>query len=812
MMLLEDKKTNLYQKCCSEGLKIKKRAEKGIEWFNKLYHAYLSFPIWKKMTLIISIFLLIGYIFSLPHPLFDTPYSTLVSDRNNQLLGARIAADGQWRFPPTDSLPEKYKTCLIQFEDRNFRYHPGVNPLSLGRAMVQNAKAGRIVSGGSTLTMQTVRLMRQNKRTYFEKFIEIILATRLELSYSKNRILGLYASHAPMGGNVVGIDAASWRYFGHDAASLSWAEAATLAVLPNSPAMMHFGRGREGLLQKRNRLLRRLLDQNILEQTDYELAIAEPLPAHPHPLPQIAPHLVTQLYLRQPGNHIQSTIDKHLQLQAEEVLNRWNAEFSQNGIFNLAALIVDLQTNEVLTYSGNVHFYKNSYGSQVDVIQSPRSTGSILKPFLYCAMLQEGQLLPTELLPDVPININGFAPKNFSLAYDGAVHADEALARSLNIPAVVSLRKYGVPKFYDFLKKIGLTTLNRPADHYGLSMILGGAEGTLWEVANAYADMAHALDPDNAPKGEFGLVRDEKRGRDAMPRVSTMNPGAAWLTLQALTNVNRPEEIDWHFVPSIRKVAWKTGTSYGFRDAWAVGVTPKYLVAVWTGNASGEGRPGLTGARTSAQVMFDLFNLLPVTGWFEPPYGELTEAAICRESGCLKGMHCPETSVDTLLVPLKALQGAVCSYHKRIHVSDDGQYRVFEQCAGNRGIRSVSWFVLPPSWEWYYKQQHPAYRALPPFSPECSAAGVSGAVMQFIYPYPNAVIKITKQLDGSRGKAVFELAHHRSSARVFWHLDGNYIGETSDIHQMELSPDAGEHILTVVDEEGNLLGIRFKIE
>ncbi|WP_298652548.1 penicillin-binding protein 1C [uncultured Proteiniphilum sp.] len=771
----------------------------------------------KKIVLSAFAFLLIWYLFSLPGTLFDSPYSTLVSDRNGELLGARIASDGQWRFPPADSVPGKYETCLIQFEDRYFRCHPGVNPWSLGRAMIQNVKAGRIVSGGSTITMQTVRLMRQHKRTYFEKLIEVILATRLELSRSKEQILALYASHAPMGGNVVGVDAASWRYFGHGAVSLSWAEAAVLAVLPNSPAMMHFGRDREGLLQKRNRLLRQLLDKNIIARTDYELAVSEPLPAHPHPLPQIAPHLVTQAYLQNPGNHIRSTVDKHLQMRTEEVLDRWNTEFSQNGIFNLAALIVDLETNEVLSYTGNVGFGANAYGSQVDIIQAPRSTGSILKPFLYCAMLQEGRLLPTELLPDVPININGFAPQNFSLKYDGAVHADEALARSLNVPSVISLRKYGVPKFYDLLKKTGLTTLNRPADHYGLSLILGGTEGTLWDIANAYAGMAHAVTDYNRDgtyyeREKFRLLHDHppaERKKDESP---VFNAGAAWLTLQALTNVNRPEELNWHFVPSVRKVAWKTGTSYGFRDAWSVGVTPKYLVAVWTGNASGEGRPGLTGARTAAQVMFDLFNFLPATGWFKPPYGELAEAAICRKSGQLRGMYCPESSVDTLLVPAKGLQGAVCSYHKRIHVSDDGQYRVYEQCAGDRGIRSVSWFLLPPSWEWYYKQHHPDYRSLPPFSPECASGSVSDAVMQFIYPYPGAVLRITKQLDGSRGKAVFELAHRNPSVRVFWHLNENYLGETSNIHQLELSPDAGEHTLTVVDVDGNSLTIRFKVE
>ena len=528
-------------------MKKEARNRKSVSLYAKsFWKGFDALSLRKGIILSVFVFLLVWYLFSLPRTLFESPYSTLVSDRNGELLGARIASDGQWRFPPADSVPGKYEICLIQFEDSYFRYHPGVNPLSLGRAMIQNLKAGRVVSGGSTITMQTVRLMRQNRRTYFEKFIEIILATRLELSYSKDRIVTLYASHAPMGGNVVGIDAASWRYFGHNAESLSWGEAAVLAVLPNSPAMMHFGRDREGLLKKRNRLLRQLLDSNIIDQTDYELALLEPLPAHPHPLPQIAPHLVTQAFLQNPGSHVKSTVDKHLQMRAEEVLDRWNREFSQNAIFNLAALIVDLETNEVLSYNGNVGFTTNVYGSQVDIIRSPRSTGSILKPFLYCAMLQEGVLLPTELLPDVPININGFAPKNFSLGYDGAVHADEALARSLNVPSVVSLRKYGLQKFYDFLKKAGMTTLNRPADHYGLSMILGGTEGTLWNIANAYGRMADAVTDYSRDRTyyeweNFRLLFDDQpkeRKRDESP---LFNAGAAWLTLQALTNVNRPK-------------------------------------------------------------------------------------------------------------------------------------------------------------------------------------------------------------------------------------------------------------------------------
>lgn len=770
----------------------------------------------KKAGIITILALLTWYMFCLPSTLFDTPYSTLVSDQDDELLGARISEDGQWRFPPTTVVPDKYATCLIQFEDRGFRYHPGVNPFSIARAFVQNVKARKVVSGGSTITMQTVRLMRNEKRTYFEKLIEFIWATRLELTHSKNSILALYASHAPMGGNVVGIDAASWRYFGHDAASLSWSEAATLAVLPNAPSLMHFGRNRDALLRKRNRLIKRLYDKQIIKEIDYQLALNEPLPDHPLALPQLAPHLVTQIYLQQPGQHVQTTLRKSLQVQTEEVLSRWNREFSQNGIRNLAALVVDLESNHVVAYCGNVQFDNKTSGNQVDVIQSLRSTGSILKPFLYCAMLQEGVMLPQELLPDVPININGFAPKNFSLQYDGAAHADEALARSLNVPAVVSLRRYGVPKFHHFLQEIGLSSLKKSAEHYGLSLILGGAEASLWEVANVYGTMARTVNSythtQSYPEVEdFTFIASSQKEKQSTASSSIFNAGAAWLTLEALTNLNRPEEIDWQSIPSMQKIAWKTGTSYGFRDAWAVGVTPRYLVAVWTGNASGEGRPGLTGARTSAKVMFDLFNLLPATPWFDIPYNELTEADICLESGLLQGSYCPESSIDMLLIPHKGLQGNNCSYHKRIHLSQDGQYQVYQQCAGERGIMPVSWFVLPPSWAWYYQQQNPNYQSLPPFSPECVVGG-NGQPMQFIYPYYNATIKLPKQLDGSIGKANFELAHQHPSTVVYWHLDGDYIGETSDVHQMQLSPSKGKHRVTVVDEMGNALWVEFGVE
>lgn len=761
--------------------------------------------------------LLVWYIFCLPSPLFDVPYSTVVSDRHGELLGARIADDEQWRFPESDSIPEKYKTCLIEFEDRHFRSHWGVNPLAIARAVKQNVSDGRIVSGASTITMQVVRLSRKENRTFGEKFIEMILATRLEFSYSKDEILNLYASHAPMGGNVVGIEAASWRYFGHEAATLSWAEAATLAVLPNSPALMHFGRNRDKLLNKRNKLLEQLHNKGVLEKVDYELAISEPLPHQPHLLPQTAPHLVTKLYKEEGGKHIISTIDKHQQERTESILSRWNAEFAQNGIKNIAAIILDVEKNEVIVYCGNVDFDKNSSGNQVDIIQAARSTGSILKPFLYCAMLQEGSLLPEQLLPDVPINLSGFAPKNFSLQYDGAVHASDALARSLNVPFVVSLRKYSVPRFHNLLNNAGMTTLKRSADNYGLSIILGGAEGKLWEISTMYMHMAQQLNSYNRDgvyyetKSPLYILSKENTQEKERIRNPLFQAGAIWQTFDALTNVNRPEELDWRSIPSIQKIAWKTGTSFGFRDGWAVGINSKYVVGVWVGNADGEGRPGLTGARTAGMVMFDIFNSLPQARWFIRPDNDLARLEMCRESGLIKGLNCPESETDTIWVSKKGLDAEVCTYHKRVHLSDDMQYQVYEDCAGKRGIIHTSWFILPPSWEWYYREQHPDYRPLPPYSPECNKESRT-RLMEFIYPFPNSQISLPKQLDGTDGQVIFELAHRNPQNRVFWHLDNQYIGETQGFHKKEYTPSKGKHKLTAVDESGSNISINFTIK
>ena len=799
----------------------------------------------KVMTISITL-LIIGYIFCLPRQLFHVPYSTVVTDRNEELLGARIASDGQWRFPPRKTTPEKIKQCLITFEDKHFYHHWGVNPLATGRALYQNLKNKRVVSGGSTLTMQTIRLARNKPRTLGEKVVEMIWATRLEFRASKEEILSMYVSHAPFGGNVVGLDAAAWRYFGHSAEDLSWAESAMLAVLPNAPAMIHLSKGRKTLLSKRNRLLKQLLEEEIIDASTYELAVSEPLPDEPHPLPQIAPHLVSRFYQERNGLYTRSTIDRGIQSHIESLAERWSNEFNRSDIRNLAILVIDIPTNQVVAYCGNVHFDRKQGGSQVDVIQAPRSTGSILKPFLYNAMLQEGSLLPKMLLPDVPVNINGFTPQNFSMQFEGAVPASEALARSLNIPAVTMLQRYGVPKFHHLLQQMEFKTINRTASHYGLSLILGGAEATLWDVTNAYAQMGRSLSSSPSPtvsQGKEAQIlletenteqinndtkqtsrnhksnhnKQEKREQSNSSPLSveedseettSAKTGAAWLTLSALTEVNRPEEIDWKSIPSMQTIAWKTGTSYGFRDAWAVGVTPRYTVGVWVGNATGEGKPGLVGAQTAGPVLFDIFSYLPSSPWFERPTGVFVDAEICRQSGHLKGRFCEET--DTVLILPAGLRTEACPYHHLVTLSADESHLIYENCANTEPTIQKSWFALPPVWEWYYKQHHPEYKPLPPFKAGCGEDSFQS--MQFIYPPMNAHIKLPKQLDGSKGFLTVELAHSNPNATIFWHLDDTYQTQTQDFHKISLQPAPGKHSLTAVDGEGNTVSTTFFIE
>lgn len=763
------------------------------------------------------------YYFSLPARLFTDPYSTVLEASNGELLSAAIARDGQWRFPEADSVPDKFAAAIITYEDKRFHSHPGVDILSLARAFRQNIAARSIVSGGSTLSMQVIRLSRKGKsRTVVEKIIEIILATRLELRYSKEEILALYASHAPFGGNVVGIEAACWRYFGRDARELSWGEASLLAVLPNAPSLMHPGKNREQLKTKRDKLLDRLRDIGRIDTFTCSLAKEEPIPEEPQLLPRAARHLLVRMQADGfAGQKIQSTLQYNLQHRIEQIMRDHHQRLAGNKIHHAAAIVADVKTGNVVAYVGNVDNGKRYRGDDVDIVTSPRSTGSILKPFLYAAMLEEGKILPKTLLPDVPVYINGFAPKNFSRDYDGAVPANKALIRSLNVPAVYMLREYRYEKFHSLLKSLGMTTLNHPPDHYGLSLILGGGEGTLWDIAGMYASLARTLNNYFEHPGKnrynredihplkYTFAGDERAGAPDLDEASFINASSIYQTFDALKEVYRPgEESGWRYFNSSKPIAWKTGTSFGFRDGWAVGVTPDYVVGIWVGNADGEGRPGLTGTDAAAPILFDIYSQLPGQRWFQLPKMEMEKITVCARSGYRNSSLCDE--VDTIMVGRQGLQSVACPLHKKVHLTADQKFRVHSACASVNEMKTVNWFVLPPVQEYYYKPRNISYRPLPPFRKDCQSS-FNLVAMDLIYPKPNARIFIPRDLNGKMGNAVFELAHRNPMATVFWHLDGMYIGSTRKTHHLAVNPEQGKHILTVIDENGEMLEQSFEV-
>lgn len=757
-----------------------------------------------------------------PRPLFSAPTSAVILDENGALLSARIASDGQWRFAASDTVPRKFERCILIYEDRKFNYHWGVDPMAMARAAIRNIRAGHVVEGGSTLTMQIARMADGNRRrTWWQKIVETLWAIDIETAHSKSEILAIYSANAPFGGNVVGLEAASWRYFGRQASDLSWAECALLAVLPNSPSRIHVSRNRPLLLAKRDRLLETLREQGDIDSTELALAKSEPLPDRPFPIENRAPQLTQRLMPAGRGGTLVTTIDAALQRQAQAIADSYRSRYAHNHVYDIGILVAEVGTGNIKVYVGNAS--QESPTSMVDMLRAERSTGSILKPFLYAAMMSAGEITPRCLIADTPLDINGFTPHNFSHSYSGAVGADEAITRSLNVPLVRMLTDHNVGRFMADLRQLGMTTLHYDDDHYGASLILGGAEATLSDICSMYASMARRLNTYNAdPRHRaltptagihpLRLTADAPTAPTAAQTSATpLTPAAIWHTFRAMADLARPEEeADWQSFASMRAVAWKTGTSYGSRDAWAVGVTTRHVVGVWVGNATGEGRAGMTGVGFAAPVMFDVFSLLPREGgaeWFEEPLEDEDPLAVCRASGLRASGVCAE--VDTLLLPREAGMTGLCHYCRLVHLTADGRWQVNSSCQGTSHMVTRPWFVLPPSMAYYYSRCHADYAPLPPLRSDCADAG--GRRLAFIYPVNGQTVIRTRSFDGRLQGVVCEAAAP-SDGRLFWHLDGEYVGATEGDHLMAIEPEAGAHTMAIVGESGDRATVRFMVE
>ncbi|HEC1794628.1 TPA: penicillin-binding protein 1C, partial [Campylobacter lari] len=547
--------------------------------------------------------------------LFKGTYSKVLLDKNKEILSVFLDANEQWHLE-SDFIPQKLKSAVILYEDKNFYSHYGVDFLALIRAFKNNLFSSKR-SGASTISMQTIKLLEQNKRTYFNKFNEIIKAFALESAYEKDEILKLYLNNAPYGGNLVGVASAGLFYFEKDLKNLTWSEAALLAVLPNNPGLINLEKNKDRLLKKRNALLDRLFEKGYFSKDILTLAKAEKLPSF-KTRKNLAQHLARRLLADK--EQIVSSIDKKIQIKFEEKAKEYSYKLQQKGIKNLAILLADTKTNKVLAYVGSNDFYDFASFGQVDGVIAKRSVGSTLKPLLFAFAIDEGLIVPESLMLDVPTFFSNFAPQNANKKYHGLISAKESLQKSLNIPFVSLLAEYGYEKFFYKLKDI-LDFEDENFKKYGLSLILGTKEFSLEDMVKIYLGL-----------GNYGNFKELLYEENAFAKENKklISDGASFLTLQTLKDLDRAglRQYDFNTI-----ISWKTGTSYGRKDAWAIGTSPKYTLGVWVGNFNGEANANLYGVSIAGELFFELLALLEgVNLEFEKP-SDLVSIKIENQTG-----------------------------------------------------------------------------------------------------------------------------------------------------------------------------------
>ncbi|HNY31375.1 MAG TPA: penicillin-binding protein 1C [Fibrobacteria bacterium] len=778
---------------------------------------------------------------TLPEPLVPSAFATAVYDREGRLLGARSGRDGQWRFPEGDSVPSKFVRSILEAEDQRFRWHPGVDPIAVVRSARSNLRSSRR-QGASTITMQLARLSRRSRgadveRTWWAKLVETWLAVRLEASWSKERILRTYCAHAPFGGNVVGLEAASWRWYGKRSQDLSWGEAALLAAIPNAPSRLRPQGDTARLRERRDWILDRLRRAGDIDSMEAELARSEPLPGKPHALPQAASHLVDLFQARGAQRRWTTQLDANIQAQIQQLARDHIQDLRGQGIHGLAVVVAELQEDGppvVRAWIGGVEGARGD-AWQVDLALAPRSTGSTLKPFLYGQLLDQGLILPGQWLFDVPTRFGDFRPANASGKFEGLVPADQALARSLNVPWVRELRILGVDPFKDLLVKAGMWHLFRPADEYGLALALGAGEASLAELVAMYAGLAslgvsQPLDLGRAADGTRMSVGGAPLGGGgsgsldaahaaflgAMDRPGKqerfLSPGAAWLSLQALRIGGRiDEEAAWRAFAGGRSVAWKTGTSFGHRDAWTLGITPRWVVGVWVGNPRGDGRPHLWGAQAAAPLLFRILPVLPQDGraWPQAP-SDLVRIPVCDRTGLRRSGICPPG--PPVLAPAAGRGAPLDSFFQVLHLDSSRAYQVDAACQPLEQQVRDTFLVVPVGAGSYYREAFPGrLPPVPPVRPDCHAVARQ-ASMDILLPEQNTVLTLPIDLSGEPERMVVELRHRDRNIAIRCFLDGMDLGMETRFRTWSARPEPGNHELVCSDEAGESIRRKFRVE
>ncbi len=754
---------------------------------------------------ILLIFLVMDGLFPLPEEKLNPGSSTVVLDRQGNVLKAYLAPDGRWRIATPDSaIPPVLKKCLLGYEDRHFFEHPGVNPVSILRAAWVDFRARRILQGGSTLTMQVARLAEPRPRKVFSKIIEIFRALQLELHYSKRQILTFYFNLAPYGGNIVGVGAAAYLYFQKRPAQLSLGEAALLTAIPRSPNTLRPDRFPQRAARARQMVLDRLEKVHVISEQAWQEALREPIPKHRFAAPDRAPHFCNYLVRKFPHESpLHSTLDGRLQTQVEGIVRDYLRPLRKQGIMNAAVVVLNNRDKSVRALVGSYDFHDKANQGEVNGALAPRSPGSALKPFVYGLALDRGLISERSVLFDGPVEYSGYRPLNYDAIFHGTVSAREALIHSFNVPAVKLYARLREKGLYWFLKKAGITTLTHPKWYYGLPLVLGAGPVNLLELTNLYSGLANG--------GRFSaprfLLQERKNAGDSL-----LSTGAAFILTEILSDLKRPDlPAVWESAVNVPKVAWKTGTSYGHHDAWSVGYNPDYTVGVWVGNFDAKGVPELVGAKSAAPILLAVFQLLSSRGkmaWFSKPK-TVQVRKVCATSGMIPTENCPATVSELYLPGISPSR--ICSVHRKILVDVATGTRLCSFCKEGRRYREVVLAIWPPEIStWLRENGYPVDR-LPPHFPGCTHF-LGGQEPRIKSPAPGCEYVLRKDAPRQYQKILLKASVGADVRKIFWFLDGHLLFSTNPDRQKFIEPKTGAHQLVCLDDQGRSAEVRFSVK
>lgn len=746
-------------------------------------------------------------IFPLPLDVLEEDYSTVHLANNDELLRISLSSSDKYRIKlKLEDISEYLKEGFLFYEDRFFYSHPGINPFSIMRALITNYRCKRVVSGASTITMQIAKLMEPKERTVKSKIIEIFRALQLEKKYKKKELLEIYLNMVPMGGNIEGVGAAAYLYFGKPAKHLSLGESALLIGLPKSPNRYRPDRDIHNAKWQRNQVINRIRNRlDVSAKLIYE-SMNERIPNRRFDNPFELPNLIIRTRLIGPKFIKRYQIDMALQKYCEGLLKKSINKLEKSGCHNGAMVVLDNRTMEVLVYIGSADFYDAVHGGQINCANIKRSPGSLLKPFLYALSIEKGIVTPKKILFDIERNYDGYNPGNFNREFLGPIAAEEALICSLNVPAVNLDYELGREGLSSFVSKTHFIDERRKKIEPGLSLVLGAYPMTLEEIVRIYACFANG-----------GRLRELKFFKEnnylgKNEGFSVLSPEACFMISTMLSEIERPDLPQcWEFTHNRGRIAFKTGTSFGLRDAWCIGYNPDYTVGVWFGNVDCKGSDVLVGIRAAAPVVVNIFNHLTryKDSWFKRPK-EVKKRKVCVVSGELAGPYCDKTVWDYYIPGISS--NKPCSVHRCIYVRKADGVEVCRYCMSDHQDKYLSRIVeiWPPDVASALRAMGRKIEKIPKHNPECNAFNVRDG-LRIRSPMSRGYYAVNRMLPFDEQKILLKAESDTDCEIVYWFLDDTLIHKGSPDQMFYINPEPGEHIITVIDTRGRNDEVKFKI-